>query len=217
MMLPPQATIRFPHLATSLARAKIRTMPLPVISDTFRCALTWHNVNTRRDAVNVMHVHSSTLTIANIFSEFDTNVTAAMWNQTVTDTVATQMTITPLDGVGTSVVFPITAAAKWKGAQASGNTIPQAAAILKITTANRGRSYRGRMFLPFVAESVHDDGNYNASAAAAQLAAWQTFVGVINGHGLDFGVASYKLAVFTEQTGLFVEPRTATQRRRQQR
>ena len=86
-------------------------------------------------------------------------------------------------------------------------------------TAHRGRSHRGRIFLPFIAEDVSTKGVLTGSVAAATTTAWNTFQAALEAHGggWQVDVASYKLATSEIVTNFICESMLAVQRRRQER
>jgi hypothetical protein len=92
--------------------------------------------------------------------------------------------------------------------------VPQVAAILKQLTAKRGRSYRGRLYLPFIAEGQIGNGGINGTSRATATAAWIAFHTAMTSAGFDWVVASYLLATAEPVVAVGVEGFTATQRRR---
>jgi hypothetical protein len=192
-------------------------MPLPVIADVYRTALVWHNSFYSRDAVNVMHFRAPGGSAASVWTALDANVTAAMWGPSTVDDQVTTATITPLDGTSNSVVHNIATVARWSGAQTTGDIIPQVAALVKLTTAFRGRSHRGRLFIPFPAETKVSLGTLDGTVRTTANTAWSTFVTNMAAAGVHLCVASYKYASSSDVTGAVMENLLATQRRRQLR
>lgn len=190
---------------------------LPVITDVFRVALTWHNASLPRPAANVMHFRSATLNAEGVWGVLDADVVTAMWDQTDANSAVVDVSVTPLDG--TSVTFSATpAGTKWKGGIGPGtDCTPQVASIVKLLTATRGRSYRGRVFLPFVSEDANDSGFLASATQVAMQSAWSTFLATAAGDDLQLVVASYKHATAADVTVLQVESLLATQRDRQRR
>lgn len=195
-------------------------MALPVIARTFRVALAWVAAPPA-SAVNVMHFRttSSGHTPGDVYNCINAHVTAAMW-KTVSDGAAVQtVTVTPLDGSGATLEALTGEPVKWTGGT-PGNPIPQSAGIVKLTTALRGRSFRGRVFLPFTSEGAQNAGAIDATLAAAATTAWNVFAGAIGADAttpMSIVVASYKLAAATDVEEIGVELETGTQRRRQTR
>jgi len=123
--------------------------------------------------------------------------------------------ITKLDGVSATQTFT---GGNWIGGSASGDMIPQVARLIKLQTGFRGRSRRGRVFLPFVAESAQNGGNMiGDSAGPLVTTAWNTWRGDLIADGFNLVVASYKLEDAEDVTVCTAETPTATQRRRQSR
>lgn len=190
---------------------------LPVIADVYRCALHWTN-SSGGDAVNVIHVKAaSQVSTVLIFNVLDAHVTAAMWDWVAATAVVDDVAVTPLDGVTGTDHFSTGSPAKWTGG-GLGQALPQVAGIIKLTTGFRGRSHRGRIFIPFIGEGETATGTL-IDVAAVQ-AAWSAFEDAVELDGttpVTMGVASYKLGTFTATSSVFAEPKTATQRRRMSR
>lgn len=165
----------------------------------------------------MMHFAAPTGTLGALITALEANVTANMWAHTGTDVRIDQLTVTPLDGSGASIVHTVASASKWKGPETPGQTIPQASVIVKLNTDFRGRSYRGRVFLPWPLEAKCDSGRYDSAQAATQNTAWDTFIAAMGTASHELGVASYKHASFALVTSHDVETYLGTQRRRQPR
>jgi hypothetical protein len=95
--------------------------------------------------------------------------------------------------------------------------IPQVACVVKLTTTERGRSKRGRIFLPWVNEGIADQGTMTASRVTSMQTAWTTFLSDMSTNNCPVVVASYKLASSAIVQAATVESLFATQRRRQPR
>jgi len=95
--------------------------------------------------------------------------------------------------------------------------IPQVSALVKLTTNERGRSKRGRIFLPWVNEGIADQGTLTSTRQTAMQSAWNTFISDMSTNNCPVVVASYKLASSAIVQTLFVESLLATQRLRQPR
>lgn len=192
---------------------------LPTIPNVYRVALDWINTSTGAGtASNIFHVRNATgyPNSPAVFTCLDAHVTAAMWSFVASTYRVAKMVITPLDGTTASDEVTIAATAKWTGNNA-GDPIPNMANIIKLRTAKRGRSYRGRLFLPFVSESAQVNGVLSGTAVATCDAAWNAFliaIGTDATFPLTFGIASYKLATFEPTLGAVCEGTAATQRRR---
>lgn len=191
--------------------------PLPIISNVYRVALNWTNTANGLVATNVMHFKKASSNPAALASSLDTNATNTMWEMQTTAASVTNIQITPLDG--SSVTFPYTpiTPAHWTGHGGAGDFSPQIANIIKLLTAKRGRSYRGRVYLPWVAEGQSGDGGLNGTSKATCTAAWVAFMAAMTGDGFDLVVASYLHSTSENVVALACEGYTATQRRRNKR
>ena len=192
--------------------------PLPVIPDVVRVAFTWTNPAYTRHAVNVMHFNCVPTDIAHLRTTLEANVNALMWSQTPAASTITSLRFTPLDGMGSSLDFATSGGSKWAGNAGTGDTTPQVAAIVKLLTGIRGRSHRGRVFLPWVAEGNNTNGTFTSAAVvSAMQGAWTTFIAAMSTAAHDLQVTSYHLATSTDVQTCVVESQLATQRRRQPR
>ena len=161
-----------------------------------------------------MHIHAPSLGPDDVWAAIDANVTLDMWGFTNQNSVVDQVTIQALNGSSIASVYT-PAGAKWAGAQGTTNqTIPQAAAIIKLVTLTRGRSYRGRLYIPWVCENMQSGGALDASTVADCQANWQDFVADLIDASMELCVASYKLSIQTTVVSTICEPWTGTQRHR---
>lgn len=195
---------------------------LPVIPKTFRVAFDWIESGTGQHAVNVTHWYATAsggATPAQVYNCLNAHVADTMFNS-VTDTAGVStVAVTELDGVSATQEFVTGLPSKWKGLT-PGSFVPSSATVMKIATGTRGRSYRGRVFLPFLPEGSMANGQLTGTTASDMTTAWNTFVAACAADAttpLELGVASYKLAVFTGGETFTVEQFIATQRRRQSR
>lgn len=190
--------------------------PLPVIADVFRCQLFWKS-SVGPTAANIFHVQAPSSTAGQVYSTIDANVTSGMWGHTPSTSTVTTVKITPLDGVSATSVFAPTGT-KWSGpTTVSGDIIPAAAAVLTLRTALRGASHRGRLFLPFPAESQATNGILQASTVSSMNTAWTTFIIALSTASKPMVVASYKLAAAFGIVTYSVEGPFGTIRNRQTR
>jgi hypothetical protein len=192
---------------------------LPVIANVFRCALNWTGPSGQA-ATNVIHIRdeSGTATVTDVANELNAAAVPNMWLVTITTAEVTDLAITPLDGIHATQHFAPGTPAHWTG-QNGTLFAPACAACVKLTTGLRGRTHRGRVFLPFINQNVNTDGFIPSVDTGTMTTAWQDFADNLSGgaHNLSFGVASYKLAQFNIANGILVEQPLATQRRRQGR
>lgn len=193
--------------------------PLPVIADTYRVSFEW--AAGQQSAANVMHFRtaSSGATPEEVWDCIDANVTANMWASCSTGSVIQEVRVTPLDGSSATQAFGTGSGAKWQG-QTSGDFVPAGAAIIKLSTAKRGRSFRGRVFLPFLAEAAFVNGLLELGPLGLAQTAWEDFANDIIADPttpMALVVASYKLAESNQVLNLLAENVAGTQRRRQGR
>lgn len=192
---------------------------LPVIPNTYRCALHWINQSTGAGtAANIFHVTNATgfPNSPAVFTTLDAHAAIGMWGCVSNIYRVDKITITPLDGVTASDEVTVPAVAKWTGNN-GGDPIPNMANLIKLRTAKRGRSFRGRLYLPAVSETVQVNGVLSAGAVTSVDTAWNTFITAIGTDAtfpLVMGVASYKLASIQPVLGALCEGVGATQRRR---
>lgn len=190
-------------------------MALPVIPHVFRCSFNWTGTNIPRPAATVMHFSISSDDPVTLFNAFQSASSVRPWFQTTVDSVIHSVDITPLDGVGMTESFATTGTLGWVGNASSGDVSPATAVICKFLTAKRGRSYRGRMFMPWAAESIISNGK----VIPASLTAGQTVIGQWWGQlttaGANLQVASYTHGTAEPVTAVQVESLLGTQRKRQ--
>src|SRR5262249_41995151 len=122
-----------------------------------------------------------------------------------------------LDGSSATQSFTTGGPAKWKGTETGEEVIAQMAMLVKIQTALRGRSHRGRIYLPWVSEGSQTAGVIGPTIVAAAQTAWTAFIAAMNTADAEVGVASYKHASWQPCTVAAVESFGGTQRRRQPR
>lgn len=192
-------------------------MPLPVIADTYRVAFNWTNTQDTSLATNVMHFRKGGSNPAALQTSLDAHVTADMWKMVSPGASVDNLVITPLDGSSVSYPWSTGKPAKWTGNGAAGDWIPQVSSLIKLLTAKRGRSYRGRVFLPFTSEGTVAYGICNATYVGLCTTAWVNFRTAMIADGFQIVIASYVLATAENVIAIACESRTATQRRRQVR
>lgn len=193
---------------------------LPVITDVFRCALNWQESG-GQVATNVIHIkdESGAATASTIMTALDNAAAGGMWACVVPTAQVVDVGITPLDGTTATQHFTPPTPSHWTG-QNGTQFVPQVSAIVKLSTGDRGRSKRGRIFLPFIAESSIANGVLDSTQAAAMQTEWNDFQDDL-GAGTPsclLVVASYKLGTATTAIEpIQVEGILGTQRRRQGR
>lgn len=182
-----------------------------------RVSFDWVTPALTRHAASVMHFFSSSWDIPSLITALDASVTATMWAHTRTDTGIVSYTVTPLDGTSASAVHA-TSGTKWFGQVTAGTDIvPQAAVLASHRTGVRGRSFRGRTYLPWPAESVCQSGSLVSGTLSTQQSAWDAFLAAMETASHELVVASYKLSNQAIVATTTIENLLATQRRRQPR
>lgn len=150
--------------------------PLPVIDSTHRVALNWSCGSAY--AVNVLHFRSAipTADAAELADRLETSAVPHMWRLCASAAKVDSFDITPLDGSTATYHRQISTAnaAKWAG-QPGGDYAQALSGVITFATDKRGARYRGRMFLPFLSETVVDAGLITATATNETLTAWNTF------------------------------------------
>jgi hypothetical protein len=191
-------------------------MPLPVISNTYRCALKWTSGSAANpgSTINVLHVRTTSedeTGIANVFfsstSSHEAGVGAFMPNIYG----LTNITVTKLDGTSGGVSVDGDGAA----GQASGDYIPQGAVVLSLSTGARGPQGRGRIYVGPVVESQQTAGVLYQPSVDSFLANWQGVFDDLDADNVELVVASYRHSVARTVTSSSVHPFLRTQRKRQ--
>jgi hypothetical protein len=190
-------------------------MALPVIANVYRVAFEWSHDDYLGHATNVMHFRKAASTASALFTSLDANVTHGMWQMQDTHAHINQVAITPLSAGGAATQTFLTAGSEWSGPTTSHDMSPQTCAIVKLNTALRGRSYRGRVYLPWVCDIYNTNGALDGGAVSNAQTEWDEFFTDMTADGFALVVASYKHATAENVTTLIVESRTATQRKRQ--
>jgi hypothetical protein len=191
--------------------------PLPIIANTYRCALNWRDVATGQTAENVIHVRKASSSAMGIFTALDGSVSFDCWASVRNSCEVASVSITPLDGTSPTVEF-VASGSQWIGAGGTGDLLPQVAALVKLTTATRGRSYRGRVFLPFTAEGITASGALDNTTVTALQTGWDNLLSTLSStFTAKLVVASYRLQTAADVTAVLAERETGTQRKRQQR
>ena len=186
--------------------------PLPIIPDTSRVAFNWKAGD--QTAENVMHFGTVISDPADLFATLDAAVVTNLWGAVSTSARVDSVTITRLDGVTPTAEFTTTGG-QWEGGT-SGDWSPAAAAVVTFNTAVRGRSYRGRAYLPFLADPSNINGELHNTIQAIMQSAWDAFQSSL-GVSAKHVVASYKHSTAQIVNGYAVKTGVATQRRRQTR
>ena len=199
-------------------------MPLPVISQVIRAAMRGTCVGGQKWQ-NVLHFHR---TAAGAWSGADIialdAVLVKLWHvnyaggggaldilqnsaQTWDDTV-----YTPLDGTSASTTINSARA----GAAGGASLPPEVSLVATLRTAKRGRSYRGRVYMPPFTQAQTTTLGYASSACLTFVTVqWNGFASdlAVNGPG-TLVVASYLHSTSELVTGITVDNKFDVQRRR---
>jgi hypothetical protein len=186
--------------------------PLPVITGVYRVTLNWGTPSPSVHAHNVMHFFAPTLTDATLFTAIDGAVTAAMWDTVVNTASVKSVDTMKLDGSSPTVNHATGSPLKWQGQSTGSDYIPQGCCVVSEYTATRGRSHRGRVYLPWVSEGEQTSGNL--LDIPAMQTAWTAFLANVAAADAFLHVASYKLGTSSEVTSVVVKDKLKTQRRR---
>ena len=137
----------------------------------------------------------------------------------VTTAKITTIEVMKLDGVS-PIASLTTTGTKWNGL-AAGEFTPQVAALVRHSTAVRGKKGIGMSYIPFTGEGVISAGSLAVGTRDAMQTAWDNFGGAASAAGItpilvswppaDLNASGRDIIKFTVQTVL------ATQRRRQNR
>jgi hypothetical protein len=164
-----------------------------------------------------MHFVSDGYDIDALHNAIVAHWTSNMLSHMTNENRVLDITYTPLDGSAGSVTKTLTNAAPWIGTITSGETVPQVATLVSLKTGFRGRSARGRIYLPFTAEGALNNGSLVGTVSTSMNAGWSAFRTAMIAAGHDLEVASYKNASANTVSDITVEQLLATQRLRQPR
>jgi hypothetical protein len=175
-------------------------MPLPVISGVVRVAvigtcpsgqrftnvLHFKHLGAAPTPADIVALHGL---ITRIYSGTPTTTGGTnMLNNSSSSMKLTQVQYTPLDGSSTTTVLALVAS----GA-AGGNNLPsEVTAVVTFRTDQRGRSYRGRAYLPVMTVSAVDSSGELTSGPLTSLPLqWQGAIALLGGISWEHHVASY--------------------------
>jgi len=187
-------------------------MPLPVIADVFRCALNYTSTQSPLTFHNVIHFGAPTLDADGVADAVEAAIDSPMYDATGNGFKISSCDITPLDGTSASLHRVLAT-----GASSNADSITQGCCVVSLATAKRGRSYRGRVYLPAIQEGAQTNGLIASANRANILAEWQQFNTLTTADGAAMVVASYLHSTAEVVTGFIVRSMLATQRRRQGR
>lgn len=190
------------------------SMPaLPIIANTIRTTFNWKNQSSGQVvAHNVMHFSKSGGTPTQLWTlleaSWQANQTGWMPNTFGLDSYD----FLPLDG--SSATTHINSGVNPIG-QNTGDAIPAAAAVVKLRTGLRGRSHRGRIFLPYVNEARQSSGVLDSTTVTQGQTAWNGWLAAMIAGSWPLQVASYVLGTAAPVTSIVYETKLGTMRRRQ--
>lgn len=128
-----------------------------------------------------------------------------------TTVVALDVTYYVLNGTATPYLKAFAAA----GSLSTNLEPAEVAHCLTVRTATRGRSFRGRVYLPpVVVPQLDANGNLISSASTSIIAQWTGMQAAAVAAQWSMGVASYLRHVFTDATGVTMDLRPDVIRRR---
>jgi hypothetical protein len=201
--------------------ATINAMPLPVITLTVRCAISGAIASGGRWA-NVLHFRKTSGAIdAAALNALESEVVkvyggaayagGAYWLQYAkTTTTVDSIIMTPLDGTSASTFY----SPAFGGLQGTDSLPPEVSEVITLRTTSRGRSYRGRIYLPAWVEADSNNGLLFAADITAVLTNYTGFataLGVINWENV---VASYLHSTAAKVTSVTMDNKFDSQRRR---
>lgn len=193
-------------------------MPLPVVADTYLCKLVWSSVNAPRRAVNDLFFHDDAggHTGTDVYNAIDAHVTSNMWTPVAASASVVTVTTTKLDGSAASIDHATASPAKWTG-QGGTDLILQGCQVVTLRTGFRGRSRRGRVYLPWIAEVDQDNGVINVGNVTAVQTGWAAFLTAMKAAGYPLHVCSRLHNDSIEVVSVTAQPYLKTQRRRTRR
>jgi hypothetical protein len=190
-------------------------VPLPIITDTWRCAIALAAPGTLDPVLNVIHINSSETDASTFHADLCNDWGTALLGFLQDDWNWTNVTYTRLDG-SASVEIPWDSGAPQPGAGDHAIGL-NSAAVWSWRTPLGGRSNRGRSFIAPITVSAIKAGApdvLETAPLAAMQAAAEALITALVGDSIPLVVASYKLASARQVTAAKVNPRVCTQRRR---
>jgi hypothetical protein len=193
-----------------------QVVPLPVISNVYRVTFVWNTYAgiTPRNVINLHDV---------LGTSNEDDVASATFSALPSHWAIVMpsgfrllgFNVIKLDGSSAGIYHPVADT----GGEQGTDTIPQAAALIKLHTSLRGQAHRGRIFLGPIAEGSQSGGILDATQKGTLQTAWSTFWSDLASGtpALTMGVASYHNSTFTAlDVQPTVETKLGTQRRRMQ-
>jgi len=198
-------------------------MPLPVIANTVRC-VSRGTCESGQKWINTVHVQKPAGPILAADITAIHPILVRLWSGAAygagTACIALcasgvthdDIVYTPLDGTSASTVITVAAV----GGQTAGQSLPaECSEVLTLRTTHRGRSYRGRIYLPPWYQAERTTNGYilgtGINSMITQALGVQT---ALVAAGYTLGVASYKLSLFTSLSTVTMDNKFDVQRGR---
>jgi hypothetical protein len=193
-------------------------MPLPVVANLYLCKLHWNVTGAPRAMVNDLFLHDDAggHTGNDVYNAIDAAVTRTLWQNVNSSAVVDKVVTTKLDGSAASIDHSTGSPIKWTGAGGT-DMILQGSQVVTLRTGFRGRSRRGRIYLPAIAEDTQVSGVIDATRTATCQGAWDTFRAALKTAGYPIHVCSRLHNDSIEIVSCTVQPFLKTQRRRARR
>lgn len=193
-------------------------MPLPVVADVYLARLVFADANAPREAVCDLYFKDTvgSQTGDDLFTDFAASVRRDQWAFQKTTTKLTNLKTTKLDGTAATRDHLTDSNVKWTG-QSAGELILQGANVVTVRSGFRGRSRRGRIYLPWVAEDVQSNGILSSANVTAAQTAWGSFMADMVTAGWAPHVVSPLHGDSVAAVSYTVRPYLKTQRRRARR
>lgn len=192
-------------------------MALPIIPDCFRITVNYQP-NGGVTPRNVFHVGTTLGDVDEVADVIDQAAGAKLLMNGM-DPAFRPLTfdVLPLDGETATQTYDFQEGA-WTTSSAGGQFSPASAGIVKLKTAKRGLSGRGRVYIGPMQEASIDSGMLVGDTPDDLAEAWQGFRDDMRDdpRNVDLVIASYTLAEMNVVTSINVETVLGTQRRRQQ-
>ena len=184
-------------------------MPLPVITDVMRVVWNYTHAASSTTFHNVMHHRPAGGDASDLADAIEANITKECYDTTGNSFQVTSVDVTPLDGTSATVhriVAP--------GVSSSADMIPQGCVVVSLGTAKRGRSFRGRVYIPATQEGAQTNGIINSGNLDNVQDAWDAYRIAMATDLVPLVVASYELASAEDVTTTTARETLYTQRRR---
>jgi hypothetical protein len=194
-------------------------MALPVIADVYRCAIESHLGD--QHMANVIHVEEQTTTSATNIAQLVSEAWGADGGFTqfqTSDYELDNVHVTKLDGSSLSIDHDFSTADHTSGTQSGASVPSNVALVVALGTGARGRSHRGRIYVPAVHVSFVSSpaAHWSSTFIANIVDRMDAIRGVLQGStaNADIVVASYKLAEAFPITSVVARRDFGTQRGR---